>query len=102
MGTDMFLSIETWFDAGNVLKLANFAVVPREENDVEKLKSHADYLLKKYGTVSRIIETDMVTISSSELRLDITADELSGFLPEKVREYILRKKLYGISEGDKV
>lgn len=101
MGTDMFLSIETWREFETILSLAGIAAVPRDKNDLECLFNHGKFLKKKYGATSRIIETEAVTISSSELRPGINRDELLGFLPEAVYEYIVRKKLYGISGSDK-
>ena len=101
MGTDMFLSIESWREPQVIFKLANIAVVPRDENDLKTLTSHGRLLEEKYGTVWRIIETEAVTISSSDLRPDINNDDLLKFLPEEVRAYIIENKLYGISGSDK-
>lgn len=100
MGTDMFLSVETWFEAESIFKLANIAAVPRDASDLEKLAEHSKNLLERHGAISRIIETEAVTISSSELRPDINREELFDYLPEEVRNYIIRKKLYGISGSD--
>lgn len=100
MGTDMFLSIETWFEAESIFKLANIAAVPRDARDLQKLAEHGKILFERYGAVSRIIETEAVTISSSELRPDINRAEFFDYLPEEVRDYIIRKRLYGISGSD--
>lgn len=102
MGTDMFLSLESWYEAENIFRLAHIAAIPRDKNDIEKLLSHSQYLTDKYGAVSRIIKTEAVTISSSELRPDISRAELLEFLPEEVHAYIMEKNLYGISGSDKI
>ena len=99
MGTDMFLSLETWREPQTIFSLASIAAVPRNEKDIKKLSEHGKILYEKYGAVSRIIDAPVVTISSSELRPDISSSELSGFLPDEVYEYIVSHHLYGISEG---
>lgn len=101
MGTDMFLSIESWREPQTIFELAKIAAVPRDKNDLEALRNHSAMLKEKYGAESRIIETEAVTISSSELRPDINSAELLEFLPEEVRAYIVQNKLYGISGSDK-
>lgn len=101
MGTDMFLTIESWREPRTIFELVNIAAVPRDKNDLEILRKHGRLLKEKYGAVSRIIETEAVTISSSELRPDINSNGLLEFLPEEVRAYIAKNKLYGISGSDK-
>lgn len=101
MGTDMFLTIESWREPQTIFELVNIAAVPRDKNDLEILRKHGRLLKEKYGAVSRIIETEAVTISSSELRPDINSNGLLEFLPEEVRAYIAKNKLYGISGSDK-
>ncbi len=101
MGTDMFLSIESWREPQTIFELVNIAAVPRDKNDLETLRKHGRLLKEKYGAVSRIIETEAVTISSSELRPDINSNGFLEFLPEEVRAYIAKNKLYGISGSDR-
>ncbi len=101
MGTDMFLTIESWRKPQTIFEFVNIAAVPRDKNDLETLRKHSRFLKEKYGAVSRIIETEAVTISSSELRPDINCNGLLEFLPEEVRAYIIKNKLYGISGSDK-
>lgn len=99
MGTDMFLSLETWREPQTIFSLASIAAVPRNEEDIQKLSEHGKMLCERYGAVSRIIDAPVVTISSSELRPDISSSELSEFLPSEVYDYIVSHHLYGISEG---
>jgi len=100
MGTDMFLSVESWREYENIFRLARIVAVPRDEKDLQALFKHSEYLAKRYGASSKISETKAVTISSSELRPEIGKAELMHFLPEEVYKYIRDNKLYGQSGRD--
>ncbi len=95
MGTDMFLSLESWHTPEKIFELSRIAVVPRNSQDVPELLKQREMLFEKYGAVSEIIETDAVTISSSELRNEEERDNVLKFLPDSVRDYIEKNGLYG-------
>lgn len=94
MGTDMFLTVETWWRAEEILEKTCIAAVPRNDGDMEKLREHSEFLCEKYGARTRIIDVAAVTISSTELRPDVADEKSLGYLPERVREYIAEHKLY--------
>ena len=96
MGTDMFLSIETWREPCEIFLLCSIAAVPRNDDDREKLISHSRYLSEKYGTKSQVMKKDAIDISSSELREKIAEGKALEFLPEAVYSYILKEGLYGV------
>lgn len=100
MGTDMFLTVETWRRAEEILENTCIAAVPRNDGDVEKLRAHSEFLREKYGARTRIIDVAAVTISSSELRPDVEDEKSLGYLPKSVREYIAENKLYCDAEDD--
>ena len=100
MGTDMFLTIETWRRAEEILEKTCIAAVPRNDGDREKLIEHSEFLRDKYGARTRIIDVAAVTISSTELRPDVDNENSTGFLPESVRKYIAENKLYCNPEDD--
>jgi len=102
MGTDMFLSLESWREPQEIFSLAAIAVIARDEKDKEALAAHSERLGKLYGAESRVIETASVTISSSELRPDIMSEKHSAFLSDSVYNYIIKKKLYGVRECDEI
>ena len=102
MGTDMFLSLESWREPQEIFSLASIAVIARAENDREALAAHSERLLRLYGAKSRIIETASITISSSELRQSVAEGKHSEFLSDSVYNYIIEKKLYGVWECDEI
>lgn len=102
MGTDMFLSLETWFCFEEIFSLASVAAVAREDDDKEKLFAYSEYLKDKHGAKTRVLEVAALTVSSTELRPGKNRKELQKFLPPEVYDYIIRKNLYGISGCDKI
>ncbi len=102
MGTDMFLSLETWFCFEEIFSLASVAAVAREDDDKEKLVEYSKLLKDKYGAKTRVLETEALTVSSTELRPGRNRKNLQKFLTPEVYDYIIRKNLYGISGCDKI
>ena len=100
VGTDMFLSLETWRNPQKLLLSAYIAVIPRKDGDAGALFEYADKLRCKYGAKCRIIETGAVTISSSEIRSCMKNGNFRKYIPESVYNYIEEKGLYGIREVD--
>ncbi len=98
MGSDMFLTLQNWYRAADILKRCRVAAFARSENDTsELLKIQAGYLHCTYGTVCTVISLpDLVDISSTELRRRLAAGEsTSEFLAPPVYGFILREGLYG-------
>ncbi len=100
VGTDMFLTLEEWKSPERIFELSSIACVPRGDGDQEKLLSYSEILRKKYGAETRIIDVPAVTISSSELRPGIRADEMKKFIPEEISSYIKENKLYAKAAAD--
>ena len=93
VGSDMFLSFDTWYRYEDILANAVLTVVSRETDDrflLEEKKS----CLEKYGRII-LLNTDPVVISSTEIRKSIKNHRFfSCYLSEKVVQYIKQKKLY--------
>ncbi len=97
MGTDMFLSLESWFCFEEIFSLACIATVPRGKDDVGRLEEHSVFLKEKYGAKTRVLRTEAITVSSTQLRPGKNREELKTYLPDEIYDYIIRKNLYGIS-----
>jgi len=91
IGTDAFIKIKTWYEIDKLKKLVKFIVFIRENNfDISKY----DYL-KSEGVEFEFQTLPFEDISSTELRERITQKkDISGLVPEKVKEYIETNELY--------
>ena len=102
MGTDMFLSIETWREPEEIFRLAHLAVIPRADGDVRELIRHGEMLRDKYGANVKVVDAQAVTISSTELRAEFAKGIKPELLTDSVYRYIMNKKLYGVCGSDEI
>jgi len=98
MGTDMFLSLQTWHQPERIFDLAGVAAFGRTEEDTEALFApQREYLYKMYPN-ARLFTMDIpgvVDISSTELREQLGRGEGGKYLAPAVYGRILREGLYG-------
>ena len=95
MGTDMYLTLETWRSADRILDVVTPAVLSREAGDDGAVRAYSEKLLRKHGTRTEIIRNAAVEISSTELRRMLPRREGAGMLVAPAYAYIIRKRLYG-------
>ncbi len=97
MGTDMFLTLQSWREPEAICALAHLAAFARSEADTaEMLERQGAYLRETYGVRTRTIQLPQVTpVSSTQLRELLGKGEGSRYLPLCVYGYILRSRLYG-------
>ncbi len=94
MGSDMFLSLKTWYRYDELKELAVFCTAAREENEFLTLKAFAQEL-ENGGANCCVLNIDVYELSSTQIRENILFDEnCSDFLPKKVYEYIKEKNIY--------
>ena len=95
MGTDMFLSFQTWREYEEILALAALAVVfrglPEEQEKVLEQKT----CLEALGAKIYLLENSVTEISSTDLRRLVSFGCTQAFLPQTVAAYIRENKLYG-------
>ena len=98
MGTDMFLTLQTWREPERILSLAGVAAFGRTEADTEELFSvQREYLCRTYpqARIFTLSIPGVVDVSSTELRERLARGEGGSLLAPAVYGYILREKLYG-------
>ena len=97
MGTDMFLTIQTWYHVEELLQLCQICAFGRSEKDTEELFAiQRDYLKERYGvSATTVVLPKLVDISSTAIRKRLRAGEGGEFLLPAVYGYILRHGLYG-------
>ena len=97
-GTDMFLTLGTWYRPEVIFKLATICYV-RRENDAEKSRL-IEELTREYRERfdAKIIPIDLSVreVSSSELReyLRVSSEKAAELLPPSVYSYIVNRGLY--------
>lgn len=88
IGTDAFLNIYKWQDGQNLVKLLDFIVLIRDENELEMCKELKDV---KY----RVLQSDKINISSTMVREMVKSkQDISELVPQEVKEYIEKNHLY--------
>lgn len=99
MGTDMFLTLQTWHEPEVIMSLAGICAFGRSENDVEELFApQREYLSRTYGAkIVTVTIPDLVDVSSTRIRELVGEGRGQEYLPPAVYGYILREKLYGTS-----
>lgn len=98
MGTDMFLSFESWREPNRILRDASLAVLYRgQSRECESVCQCAERIRSK-GAKVYIIDNPVLTVSSTDLRRMLVFGCAAPFLPTGIGAYIARKKLYGVGE----
>ncbi len=94
MGTDMFMSLDTWYDAEFILKNVHICVVRRDEERMA-LRERALEYAKTYRTRSTIVALKPVPAASSDVRSLLPQRKGLELLSDKVYEHIISRRLYG-------
>ncbi len=94
VGTDMFLSLDTWHEAEFILRSVHVVVVRRDEDKLALRKKALEYA-KMYHTRTTIVALKPVLAASSNVRELLPLRGGRETLPEKVYEYIISRRLYG-------
>ena len=97
MGTDMFLTLQSWHAPEKILSLAGIAAFGRTEADTEELFSvQRDYLYRTYpqARIFTLTIPGVVDVSSTELRAMLAQGKGGHLLPPAVYGCILREGLY--------
>ena len=94
MGTDMFLSFESWKEPERICAMASLGVFYRgEKGEKEKILAQKAALEAK-GARVELVENDIINISSTQLRRLLAFHAADEFLPAGVGEYIRANGLY--------
>ena len=101
MGTDMFLSFDTWKNPHIIMENASLGVFYRgEKGEREKIDSKKQELEEK-GARIYVTENPVIDISSTQLRRMLVFECADSFLHPQVKAYILKNGLYGTAEDYK-
>lgn len=97
VGSDMFLSLQSWRKPERIMELAGICAFDRDEKDSgEEFAAQKRALEETYrARVAVISNPDVVEISSTEIRKELSCGNGQNYLHETIYGYILREKLYG-------
>lgn len=97
MGSDMFLSFETWRRPKEICRLATLAVFSRRTADEAAAFARQKEKLEKAfsARVTVVMNPEVIEVSSTQLREELARGRGRAYLTEPVYGYILRKGLYG-------
>lgn len=97
MGTDMFMTLQNWYEAEQIMSMAGIAAFARtQSNSDELLQIQGKYLSETYHARVTIVQLPKIReVSSTQVRRQKSGE---GLWPP-VWGYILRQGLYGVS-GD--
>jgi len=94
VGTDMYLSLETWKNYKALLEIATPAVFSRNAEDHEKIERFSSLLLERYGVKTETVINNVIPISSSELRDMLRDREGVRYITDTNYSYIIKNRLY--------
>ena len=94
MGTDMFLSFETWKHPERITKNATLAVLYRGEKGEKASIEAQKKRFEAQGAKVELVENQVLSISSTQLRRLIAFRCADEFLPSGVDAYIRENGLY--------
>ena len=95
MGTDMFLTLESWHEYEGLFDDTHIFVLPREDNELPILRAKQAEFAQSYKWSIRIIEKPPLALSSTEVRRALPNRMGQDKLPESVYAEIIRTRIYG-------
>ena len=96
-GTDMLLSMDTWYDPARIFRLATVVCMRRETDpqNTERLLSKAEEYRLRFGAKVKFLMQQPVILSSSDIRERLArGEDCSAYLDASVSDYILERGLY--------
>ena len=96
-GTDMLLTLGSWYNAEYILTNVKI-VCMRRESDIEikkDIQAKKNEYETKYGTEVHVLDVCAIELSSSEIRSKINFSGADGQITDKVLAYIKKNELYG-------
>ena len=101
IGQDALQEILNWKDADKLLTLCEFIAVPRPGYDIEVLRTKTRMLKSKYGAKIHFLESQLLDVSSTYVRMCLENSwPVSALIPKEAEDYICTHRLYQSIEYD--
>ncbi|MBR3186060.1 MAG: nicotinate (nicotinamide) nucleotide adenylyltransferase [Oscillospiraceae bacterium] len=95
VGTDMLLNFEKWYQFRYLLENCALAVLAREEDDLDELRTAAAYLRESYDADVTVLPHEPIAISSETIRERLGMRGGEDYLSDAVYAEIIRRRYYG-------
>lgn len=96
LGTDMFLSLESWKNPNVIFSLCTVVCLVREISNNKLIDEKKSEYEKKYGARILLPKYSPLELSSTEVRKKIkNGESVDDLVPSAVAEYIKKYGLYG-------
>lgn len=99
MGTDMFLSFDSWKHPERITALAQLGVFCRGERGEKEKLAEKKALMEQKGVTVHLIDNPVIEISSTQLRRMLVFRCAGSFIPAAVLDYIHAHGLYGTGKN---
>ncbi|MBQ3281798.1 MAG: nicotinate (nicotinamide) nucleotide adenylyltransferase [Eubacterium sp.] len=95
VGSDQFLNLESWYKGKDILEEFQVILAPRPGYRTEELDEKIHRYAGIYGTAVRVVQNDMLDISSTEIKQKIrTGKTIKDMVIPEVEQYINEHGLY--------
>ena len=97
LGTDMFLTLDTWHEFEYIFSNASIVCMRRESSvEIEKqINEKMRKYTEKYNADITFISSEAIELSSSEIRENLYEMRNKGFITDEIFEFIKNNRLYG-------
>ena len=93
VGSDQYLSFESWFRADTILKMVTLCTAARGHNEYEKMQAYKEQNPNLKNSI--ISQFEVLEISSTDIRNRVkNGESIEGLVPRAVEEYIRENNLY--------
>ena len=97
LGSDLLGNLDSWVSIGQILELADIAVLRRGEKGEQMLLDRQLPVLEAMGARIHLLSNETLTISSTQLRRLLAFGCGASFLPQTVGAYIREQGLYHVN-----
>ncbi len=94
VGGDMLLYFEKWHEARWLMENIRIAALPREDDDMPRMREYAELLRRKYGARIVFINAPPMPMSSSDIRRLLGDRQGSAVLADGVYSRIIKTRNY--------
>ncbi len=95
VGSDQFLALESWYKGRDILENYRIILAPRPGYRMDELDGMIRRYAAVYGTAVRVVENDMLDISSTQIKQNIqSGSSIEGLVIPEVAQYIYEHGLY--------